>query len=234
MNLPEIEYFFLSIGLYYSLYKVVNFFYRNNIEYQNLPNERKEYFQKNIVKTFALIFISLYGSKILFDGFYYNNWDNSLIHKFGYIYSALDILGLIVVKNLPMNSKIHHCSSFLFSYLNTLVDYTQDTFWIGLPVYCILSSYAFGVNYYLAQRLITPHNLNLITYNILSYGFLLGINWMYQIFNIFVRGTMTWDVYLFVGLVLFVANDDIKLMKFMVYHRKKYLKKIEKNNYGNI
>ena len=230
MNFPEIEYFFISIFCYYVGYQIVDLFNKNNIEYQNLPKERKDYYQKNIVKTYALIFISIYGSKILYDGFYYNYWDNILIHRFGYIYSALDVLGLIVVKNLPLNSKVHHISSFLFSYMNTLVDYTTDTFWVGLPVYCILSCYAFGVNYYLAKRLITPHTFYLITYNILSYGFLLGINWFYQLMNIYWRGGMTWDVFLFIGLVLFVANDDIKLMKFMVYHRNKYLKKIDKNN----
>ena len=234
MNLPEIEYFFVSICFYYFGYQVVNFLYRNNVDYINLPKERQEYFQKNIVKTFALVFISIYGSHILFNGFYHQYWDNVLIHRFGYIYSALDVLGLLVVKKLPLNSKIHHISSFLFSYMNSLVDYTTNTFWVGLPVYCILSCYAFGVNYYLAKRLLTPHVLTLITYNIFSYGGLLGINWLYQLLNIYWNGTMTWDVFLFVGLVLFVANDDIKLMKFMIYHRKKYLKKIDKNNVESV
>jgi len=222
---PNIEWFFLSLITYFAGYKLTHLLYKNNPYYYQLPDDRKNYFQKNMVKTVALVGISLVGTPVLYNGFIHDIWDNDMIQKLGYIYSSLDVLGLLVVKKLPMNSKIHHVSSFLFSYMNTLVDYSKPTFWIGLPVYCVLSCYAFGVNYFLAQRLITPlvKLRGLIRYNIISYCFLLVFNWACQVKNIVdkVGWDFTWDVYMFVFLVLFVANDDVKLVRFMLHHYRK-------------
>ena len=218
-HLPEIEYFFASLTFYFFGYKFIHFIFQQNIAYDFLFQDRKYYFQKNFVKTFALIAISIYGSNVLFHGVYHNNWQNQTIHRIGYIYSALDIIGLYFVKNLPLNSKIHHIGSFLFSYLNTRIDYSTHTFWIGLPVYCVLSSYAFGVNLFLALRLIKPLSSlrKFIRYNLYSYGFLLAANWGYQIYNLFYKSGINWtnDVYIFIFLMLFIANDDIKLIRFL-------------------
>lgn len=222
---PEIEYFFASLTFYFFGYKFIHFIFQQNISYDFLIQDRKYYFQKNIVKTFALIAISIYGSNVLFDGIYHNNWQNQTIHRIGYIYSALDVIGLYFVKKLPINSKIHHIGSFIFSYLNTKIDYSTNTFWIGLPVYCVLSSYAFGVNLFLAIRLIKPLTSikKFIRYNLYSYGFLLVINWIYQIYNLFYKTESNWsnDVYIFIFLMLFIANDDIKLMQFLRHQLQK-------------
>lgn len=220
---PQIEWFFVSLFGYYFLYGVVDKIFINNKKYKELVDDRKSYFQKNIVKTVALVGIGGIGTKVLYKGFLFNEWNNSEMYRVGYMYAALDVLGLICVKNLPMNSKIHHISSFLFSYMNTLVDYTQPTFWKGLPVYCILSSYAFGVNLFLGLRLIMELKSlgKLIEYNLWSYMGLLGVNWVYQLINLYWNGTNSWDVYMFVGLILFVANDDIKLLRFLNHHLKK-------------
>lgn len=217
--LPEIEYFFLSLTLYFFAYFFVDFIFQKNIAYDLLFKDRKHYFQKNIVKTIALIGIFIYGSPVLFNGLYYDHWDNKTFHRIGYIYSALDVIGLYFVKNLPMNSKIHHIGSFIFSILNVQIDYSKNTFWIGLPIYCILSSYACGVNLFLALRLIKPlaSLKKCILYNLYSYGFLLGMNWSYQIYSLFYKKGIEWtnDVYVFIFLMLFIANDDIKLMTFL-------------------
>lgn len=220
---PEIEWLFGSIFSYYLLYNLVDFLYRGNEYYNQLADDRKKYFQKNIVKSYSLAGISIFGSYFVYQGFFNNNWDNTIIRRVGYMYSALDALGLIVVKNLPMNSKIHHSSTVLFSYLNTLVDYSQPTFWIGLPIYCMLSCYSFGVNYFLGMRLITPLKkmTRMIEFNIITYSLCLIINWAYQIYNVLRLERFTWDVWLFIGLVLFVVNDDIKLVTFLIHHWQK-------------
>jgi hypothetical protein len=134
-------------------------------------------------------------------------------------------MGLYFVKNLPLNSKIHHIGSFIFSYLNTRIDYSTNTFWIGLPVYCVLSSYACGVNLFLALRLIKPLSSlkSFIRYNLYSYGLLLAANWGYQIYNLFYKPGIQWsdDAYIFIFLMLFIANDDIKLMRFLRHQLQK-------------
>ena len=225
LYLQEIEYFFGSLTLYFFGYLFVDFIFKKNIAYDLLFQDRKYYFQKNFVKTFALIGISLYGTNILFNGLYYNQWNNQIIHRLGYMYSALDVIGLYFVKNLPMNSKIHHIGTFIFSYLNTFIDYSTNTFWIGLPVYCIFSCYAFGVNLFLALRLIKPLSSlkSFIKLNLYTYGLLLLANWSYQIYNFYYKTQMIFsnDAYLFIFLMLFIINDDIKLMGFLNHQLQK-------------
>ncbi len=222
---PEIEWFFGSIFLYYLGYLLVDFEYRNTENYTILPIDRKNYFKKNIVKSIALFGISLYGTYIILNGFILDEWDNKMIHRMGYLYSSLDFLGLLKVKNLPVNSKIHHITTFFLSYLNTWIDYKIPSFWIGLPVYCILSCYACGVNFFLGMRLIKPLSRmrSLILFNLVSYVFLLILNWSYQIYNFYliVGFNYSWDSLLYVGLIFFVANDDVKLVKFLNHHLKK-------------
>lgn len=217
---PEIEWFFGAIFLYSFAFVVTDYEYRSNENYTILNTDRKNYFKKNIVKSFALSIISLYGSIVIYNGFINNIWNNKEIHRVGYMYSALDFLGLLKVKNLPKNSKIHHLTTFLLSYMNTWIDYTNPSFWIGLPVYCILSAYAFTVNYFLGMRLIKPLTelKTIIKFNLISYVLLLLINWVYQIYNLYTRASITWDSILYASLILFVANDDVKLVKFLYHH----------------
>ena len=222
---PEIEYFFASLAFYAFVYRLVDFIFKKNLAYDLLFQDRKYYFQKNIVKTIALIGICIYGTPFLLKGIYYNKWDSHILHQLGYIYSALDVIGLYFVKNLPINSKIHHISSFIFSVLNSYIDYTQNTFWIGLPIYCFFSSYACGVNLFLALRLIKPLSSlkTFIRYNLYSYGLLLAANWGYQIYNIYFKTDMKLsnDAYIYIFLMLFIANDDIKLMRFLHHQLQK-------------
>jgi hypothetical protein len=64
---------------------------------------------------------------------------------------------------------------------------------------------------------------NCIMYNLYSYGLLLAANWGYQIYNLFYKSDMKWtnDAYIFVFLMLFIANDDIKLMTFLNHQLQK-------------
>lgn len=224
---PEIEYFFASLAFYAFGYRLVDFIFKKNLAYDLLFQDRKYYFQKNIVKTIALIGICIYGTPFLLKGIYYNKWDSRILHQLGYIYSALDVIGLYFVKNLPINSKIHHISSFIFSVLNSYIDYTQNTFWIGLPIYCFFSSYACGVNLFLALRLIKPISSlkNFIRYNLYSYALLLILNWGYQIYNLFYKPgiQLSDDVYLFMFLMLLIIYDDIKLIQFLNYKLQKMI-----------
>lgn len=220
-NFPQIETFFVSLFTYYFFYKIVNYFVKENKEYKELSDDRKNYFLKNLVKAGVLMYISGIGSYVIYQGYILRIWKNKLIYMVGYQYAALDILGLIMVRKLPINSKIHHISSFLLAYLNTKVNYEQSTFWVGLPIYCLLSCYAFLVNLFLAMRLIKGLKELKILIDICyySYGLLLLVNWSYQINVIYNFFELSIGLLFYVSLILFVANDDIKLMKFLKYHR---------------
>lgn len=225
-DVPYISYFFASLFLYYCCYQFLNFVMKNNYDYQNLEQDRKNYFLKNIVKTIAMIVIALHGSSLLYQGVVNDIWDNRVIYMVGYQYSALDVLGLIMVRKLPINSKIHHVSSFALSVLNTYVDYSKPTFWLGLPIYCLLSCYAFFVNMYLGLRLIVaPKNLKFILDSAyFSYIFLLFLNWSFQLkvgYEHVSTIGLTYDLVLYFCFITFVAYDDIRLVQFLKYHREK-------------
>lgn len=222
--IPEIEWLFGSLLFYLFLYKITHNHYNHYYEsYRLLDDDKQRYFQKNIVKSGALIILSLYGSFIFVDSFLKNKWNNKTIYRIGFMYSGLDVMGLLMVKNLPLNSKIHHLTTTIFSLLNTQINYNKDTFWFGIIVYCILSCYAWPVNYFLAIRLIKPLKslLWFMQYNIVSYSLLLLFNWTYQVYNIRNRFELGFGFILFVVLVGFVAYDDIKLVKFLVHYYRK-------------
>ena len=225
----EISWFFGALFIYFLGYRTVNLLYKQNEYYNQLKKDRKLYFQKNIVKFYSLLFISVIGTPILYNGLIENNWDNLQIYRIGYLYSTLDFMGLLFVKNLPMNSKMHHLTTIFLSYLNTYVDYNEKSFWIGLPVYCILSCYACFVNYFLAMRLINPLDRlgNLIRFNLVSYVILLLLNWIFQFYIFLNRVGMDINFYsgLYAVLIIVVASDDVKLVKFLYHH----LKKLDKN-----
>ena len=222
-NFPQIDVFFKSLLLYYLFYKIVNRCLQKNDQYNKLSLDRKNYFLKNIVKSIVLLYISSIGTYMIYNGYVMKIWKNRLFYQVGYQYAALDILGLIMVRKLPINSKIHHISSFILAYLNTRVNYEKRTFWIGLPIYCLLSCYAFTVNLFLALRLVKSLKelkilIDLCYY---SYGLLLGINWSYQLYVVYNYFEVSFGLTFYVSLILFVANDDIKLMRFLKYHKNK-------------
>ena len=176
-----------------------------------------------------LIIIAYYSTIEISKGIFNLEYNNVFIYRLAFSYSALDVLGLLMVKNLPINSKIHHIVSFSLSVFNTMIDYNESYFWLGLPIYCILSSYAFSVNLYLALRLIIENNKlkYLISYSLYSYSFLFLLNWIIQfnfiLFNIF-KNNISFDFILYVILIIFLAIDDIQLIKFLNYQLTKLVK----------
>jgi len=229
MNIfPELEWFFGAIFIYFSAFVLIDHEFKSNENYTLLAIEKKSYFQKNILKSFALVLISIFGSVIFFDGFINNKWNNQQIYRLGYFYSALDFLGLLKVHNLPKNSKIHHIITFILSLINSQIDYNIPSIWRGLIIYCLLSSYAFGVNYFLGVRLIFPlGNLRkIIKYNIISYASLLLINWSFQVYNTYIHFSHTMESYIYIALLLGVAFDDVKLVRFLNHHYKKAIEEL--------
>ena len=222
----EFHYFVFSLLTYYSFYLFTNYYMQFNSDYKSLPLDRQNYFKKNIVKSFALSVISILCTQEVSRGLLYSEWNNNALYKIGFMYSALDTLGLIMVKKLPLNSKIHHVSTFILSICNTFVKYDNGTFWIGLPIYCVLSAYALSVNLFLALRLLYPLEKlrSLLDFSLYSYVLLLTINWLFQ-FNIFCKTVynlnITFDFILYFLLVIFLAYDDIKLVQFLRYHSNK-------------
>ena len=133
------------LGIYLFSYPVVrigiNTFFKEN----NLDNDRLNYVSKNFVKVIALSILVVRATGGIIDAVYHNIWNNEVFYELGYAYAMTDVAGLIMVKRLPTNTKVHHITTFILSFLNTFNDYTQPTLWRGLVLYAYFSALALSV-----------------------------------------------------------------------------------------
>ena len=78
-------------------------------KYKILPLQRRKYIIKNFIKSFFLLVLS-YGlfRPLIWPAIRYRQWNNRLIHLAGAMYTSNDLMGLIMVKDLPYSTKMHH------------------------------------------------------------------------------------------------------------------------------
>ena len=78
-----------------------------------------------------------------------------MIHALGLMYSAVDLYGLLTIKNMSYTTTLHHCVVITLSICNLFVTYPNYSTHINLMIiYTLFSAYSFLVNHYLAVRLI--------------------------------------------------------------------------------
>ena len=153
------------------LYKICDFLFGIiSIKYKEFYYSRRMYINKNIIKSIVLFYFSFRYHYTFYDMFINNNWDNLLIRKLGYLYGSQDISGLIMVKNLPFSTKLHHTTVTLFVIINSFVDYTNFGLHRGLIQLTIFSAFPYLVNTFLGLRLFVEKG-NKILINISIFSF---------------------------------------------------------------
>ena len=131
--------------------------YLQRIEkYNKLPLERRRYIVKNIIKSFFLLILS-YGmfQPVIWPAIRYNQWNNRLIHFAGALYTSNDVMGLVMVKNLPYSTKMHHMITSVLCLTCFGIDFQTSHLGKLMFVYTLSSSHAYLVNFYLGARLLT-------------------------------------------------------------------------------
>ncbi len=221
------------LSLYYVCDKVLK---KKNKLYRDYDNTRQLYIQKNVVKAFLLSGLSTYATYSLVQTLGFNCWTNSTFYVVGILYAVPDLVGLFVVPNLQLSTKIHHTCVTVLSILNTCNDYTEPTFWRGVVVYAIYSVLSYPVNLYLGTRFLYPNSdwiRRLCKFSLYSYFGLCMLNWYYQYQLIFTNiGTMYGNpgFYIYMALIHMIIWDDIKLMSFLNYSISQYnLVKVYRN-----
>jgi hypothetical protein len=221
---------FFNIFLFISFEYMTYFFTYKFLDNYNLnfnkitPSHKKNYVAMNITKFVYLqylVFIFVYN-------FFFDNYASyNLLKNIGAIYVLLDIIALFVVKNMQLNTKIHHivvqflyliCFYYNFDLVYPIVS--------GIVVYTFFSSCSGIVNYFIALRVYNVKDeymikLSKISYSI--YGISCFINWLFQLYFITVMNINMSIIY---GLLLLmIINDDIILIKYLI----KYSKEIKNN-----
>lgn len=222
--------FIKSIIIYVSGYYLVDYgLTEYSPKYNELEKDRKNYVLKNIVKSVVLAGLVVYATPKMYWWHINNSWENDAIYRLGIYYCATDLVGLIMVRQLPVSTKIHHVCSVTLGVINTYIDYTQPTFWFGLVMYAFFSVWTFMVNFYLGIRVIYKNWFvdGCCVFALVTYVLICCANWLYQyqiIINELYGGIMP-DIgfVVFVSMIHFIIYDDIKLISFLKYNSKKIL-----------
>ena len=167
---------------------------------------------------------------------FYNEFDNEIIKKYASMYVSNDIMALVIVRRLPLTTKIHHSITSLLLFYTFNIDFNDEKqFGELLVVYTVLSSYTFIVNFYLGIRYFkikviedTSSYLyddtinryidiirNFAYYN---YKYICILNWSIHIITIvfkLLNNQIYISYYFYCILLYFIINDDLILMDWL-------------------
>lgn len=215
---------FYYLGIYLFSYPLIKIGINRIFRYHSLDDDRMNYVSKNFVKVIALAILVWRATPGIINAVYYNIWDNAVFYELGYAYAMTDVAGLIMVRRLPSNTKIHHITTFILSFLNTLNDYTNPTLWRGLVLYAYFSALALLVNLYLGLRVVIPTERcsGLCRIALWNYITVCFANWFYQVDLLIRFGSLSISTFVYIGLMIMIMYDDIKLIQFLRYFDIKY------------
>ena len=188
-------------------------------KYKILPLERRKYIIKNFIKSFFLLVLS-YGMfrPLIWPAIRYNQWDNRLIHLTGEMYTSNDLMGLVMVKNLPYSTKMHHTITTLLCLTCFGIDFQTSHLGKMMFVYTLCSSHAYLVNFYLGARLLTEKaKLELLRITARNIYFLCCLfNWGWHLVWIFSNfGIINTGHLMYFAVLFWIIKDDIILLSWL-------------------
>lgn len=225
INLLFLSFYCFTINkLYSKLYYALDHIDKNN----KLSESNKLYITKNIVKSIVLLIITLFSPIIIYNIWYYQYWNNTLLNHVGSIYVSNDIMGLIRVKKLHMTTKIHHLTTTSLLLYSFYLDFNDNKIGQLIFMYCMFSCYTFLVNFYLGIRFFNNHRIiklyieTIRTSALNIYVFFCAFNWILQLFIILrylSLGEIVIQLIVYILILIPIIIDDIKLIKWL-YQKK--------------
>jgi len=219
-----IFYAFSNVFIYY-LYPITHSLMNSIDKYKNItPEHKKVYFISNLIKGIVLGLFTPLAFGILYNYFIHNIWNLYLIKCMAAVYCSLDLVSIFCIHKMQFNTTVHHIMVQVLFLISLLCfDFREDTISNPIVIYAIFSTFAFGVNLYLALRLVLHKNIKLIaTLASIVYQFCCTINWSYQCYYLYISGIDIIFKIIYSILILGIVSDDIVLIKFL--NRNSYLK----------
>jgi len=217
--------FFITSFMYFLTRTLLNK-YKSSFNSIN-PSHKKMYVVKNYIKSFFLagLSLNLYKFTELLNG----TLDLMFIKRCAVYYIMNDVIGLLLVKKLPITTKIHHITSSLCGLAIIMKERNNLDVLTLIVLYAVFSSIAFSVNFYLGHRI---HSENIITKYYLSktsfWVYLLSciVSWIFQgAMALKVLPTVPiWHTILYFIFLYSVGKDDIILMKWLYDDNRNYKK----------
>jgi len=215
--------FYITSILYYVFEKILNI---TSSTFRTIePKHKKMYVVKNYIKSFFLLGLcSQLGN---FFNLMNGTLDLMFIKRCAVYYIMNDIIGLLLVKKLPLTTKIHHITTTLCGFAVMMKKENNIDVLTLIVLYAVFSSIAFCVNFYLGFR-IYSNNTFIKRYlsNISFWTYLLSciVNWILQV-NLAYKVMFCVPIYHFVFYLMFlysVGKDDIILMKWLYDDHNKF------------
>jgi hypothetical protein len=200
-------------------YPIVDSYLQRFEKYNNLPLERRNYIIKNFIKSVLLMLLAIAFMKPLILPIIFNDkWDNRLVHISGAIYTSNDLMGLILVKNLPYSTRMHHMITTTLCLTSFGINFQNSHLGKMIFVYTFASAHAYLVNFYLGARLLTEKKrleiVRIMARNI--YFVCCFVNWGWHllfIFNNYQQINMGQIMYFI--LLFWIIKDDIILLSWL-------------------
>ena len=206
-------------GIIQQTYPQVDNYLQGFEKYNILPLERRKYIIKNFIKSFLLLVVTLGLLKpLIIPALLRNEWDNRLVHLTGAIYTSNDLMGLVLVKNLPKSTKMHHIITTTFCLTCFGIDFQTSHLGKLMFVYTLASSHAYLVNFYLGARLLTDKaKLEMVRIAARNIYFICCLfNWGWHLLWVFNNyGIINIGHVLYFILLFWIVKDDIILLSWL-------------------
>jgi len=213
--------FFLGgmCSLIQQVYPRVDKYLQRYEKYNNLSLERRKYIVKNFIKSGVLLGLSVGMFRpVVWPAIRYDQWNSKLIHITGAIYTSNDIMGLIMVRDLPYSTKMHHSITTFLCMVCFGIDFQTSQLGRMMFVYTLSSSQAYLVNFYLGARLLTEKSklemVRIASRNI--YFVCCLFNWSWHILWVFNNYHIVNSGHLlYFALLFWIIKDDIILLSWL-------------------
>ena len=214
--LPQVLFLISCFVLYYSYEKLDTDLLCQSSSYCRLPDEKRAYVIKNILKGSYLCFIFMASLYFVVPQMLRNEWNNVALQSFASLYVSNDIVGLYRVK-LHTSTRLHHMTAAVFLMAAWCADFQNSTTAKMLAIYTLFSAATFPVNLYLGFRFI--HDIKdsvmktLFNWAKNTYTICCILNWLCQLYMAYDNKETSLMVYL-AGLTLIIYDDIILLRWF--------------------
>lgn len=179
------------------------------------PEHKKMYVVKNYFKSCTLMFLLCIYTPYCY---YYNILYSIDTIRFSVIvYVMNDLLGLLLVDRLPINTLIHHCISVSMG----IMIVTKEDLKLDVRLLCFflgcISMISYSVNFYLAYRVYLTYYLSVLRISsLVIYSIATIINISFNI-NIIYYNWDTYSNYIFLYILGYIGVllDDLLLLRWL-------------------
>jgi hypothetical protein len=207
-------------AFFYNLYT-----YLEQIEFNVFKNSKleKSYRIVNITKSVFLGLSSPYAMYLFYCILFHLPYNINILYLISSLYASLDMSAMVYNPHAHISTTIHHSVVQVFYLYGVYVNWNVNSISNLILIYAIFSTFAYLVNFRLGirQSEIRPFLVNLVNdCALIIYVFSCIANWCLQTYFLLTTDFIEHTIYviLYSALVLCIAVDDVKLIKYL-YHQ---------------